>query len=99
MTVPTLECKGLVKRYGSRRALDGVDITAEPGRILGLLGPNGAGKTTLIKLICGLLQPTSGTVKICGMAPGRETKKLVSYMPDSTPTSSRTSTASAPRSS
>ena len=82
MTVPNLECKDLVKRYGSHNALDGVNITAEPGRVLGLLGPNGAGKTTLIKLICGLLQPTSGEVKVCGMAPGRETKKLVSYMPD-----------------
>ena len=77
-----LECNGLSKRYGSAVALDGVDLKAEPGRLLGLLGPNGSGKTTLIKIACGLLQPSSGTVSIAGKAPGVETKKLVSYLPD-----------------
>ena len=77
-----LECNGLSKRYGSAVALDGVDLKAEPGRLLGLLGPNGSGKTTLIKSACGLLQPSSGTVSIAGKTPGVETKKLVSYLPD-----------------
>ena len=77
-----LECNGLSKRYGSAVALDGVDLKAEPGRLLGLLGPNGSGKTTLIKIACGLLQPSSGTVSIAGKTPGVETKKLVSYLPD-----------------
>ena len=70
-----LECNGLSKRYGSAVALDGVDLKAEPGRLLGLLGPNGSGKTTLIKIACGLLQPSSGTVSIAGKTPGVETKK------------------------
>lgn len=80
--MPNFECAALDKRFGSAHALDGVSIKAEPGRVLGLLGPNGSGKTTLIKIACGLLQPTGGEVKICGMAPGVETKKLVSYLPD-----------------
>ncbi len=76
------ECRELRKSYGSAQALDGVSLQVEAGRILGLLGPNGSGKTTLIKIACGLLQPGGGQVEICGRAPGVETKKLVSYLPD-----------------
>lgn len=54
------------------------------GRIVGLLGPNGCGKTTLIKMITGLLAPTSGTVLIHGMAPCADTKKVISYLPERT---------------
>ena len=57
-----LECKSLTKSYGDVRALDGVDITIEPGRIVGLLGPNGSGKTTLIKLANGLLVPSGAAM-------------------------------------
>ena len=77
-----LECKGLSKRYGHTQALDRVDLTVEPGRIVGLLGPNGSGKTTLIKLVNGLLTPTSGQVLIDGEAPGKRSHSLVSYLPD-----------------
>ena len=78
----TLECICLTKRYGSTEALDSVNLTIEPGKITGLLGPNGSGKTTLIKLANGLLTPTSGKVLICGSAPGVETKRIVSYLPE-----------------
>ena len=54
----------------------------EPGRIVGLLGPNGSGKTTLIKLLCGLIQPTAGTLAVDGLPIGPETKALISYLPD-----------------
>ena len=79
-----LECKALTKNYGHLAALDGVDFAIEPGRIVGLLGPNGSGKTTLIKLANGLLTPTSGGILVCGMAPGKETHALVSYLPERT---------------
>ena len=79
-----LECKALTKNYGHMAALDGVDLAIEPGRIVGLLGPNGSGKTTLIKLANGLLTPTGGEILVCGMAPGKETHALVSYLPERT---------------
>ena len=77
-----IEIKGLSKSFGSITALDNVDLSLENGRIIGLLGPNGSGKTTLIKTINGLLVPDNGTVLINGIAPGKETKKLVAYLPD-----------------
>lgn len=77
-----LECKGLTKRYGRTLALDDVSFTLEEGHIVGLLGPNGSGKTTFIKLCNGLLTPSSGELRICGYAPGKESKALVSYLPD-----------------
>ena len=77
-----IEINGLTKNFGSLTALDDISISLEPGRIVGLLGPNGSGKTTLIKILNGLLQPTSGSVRIKGNAPGIETKKIVAYLPD-----------------
>ena len=77
-----LECRGITKTYNKVTALNDFSITLESGRIVGLLGPNGSGKTTLIKLINGLLTPDAGTISICGMAPGSETKALVAYLPD-----------------
>ena len=79
-----LTCKGLSKRFGGTQARDQVDITIEPGRIVGLLGPNGSGKTTLIKLANGLLTPTSGELTICNADPGKETHAIVSYLPERT---------------
>ena len=77
-----LECRGLVKRYGASRGLDGADLRLETGRIVGLLGPNGSGKTTLIKLANGLLTPTQGELLIDGDRPGKETRAKVAYLPD-----------------
>lgn len=79
-----LECNALTKRYGGFTALSNVNLTLERGKIIGLLGPNGSGKTTLIKIINGLLVPTQGDIKINGVHPGIETKKVVSYLPDKT---------------
>ncbi len=82
MSTELIACNGLVKRFGSVQALDGVDLTVGPGRIVGLLGPNGSGKTTLIKILCGLLQPAAGSVSVGGHKPGPESKALISYLPD-----------------
>ncbi len=78
----TVECSALSKKFGPVKALDTVNISIAPGRVVGLLGPNGSGKTTLIKLANGLLTPDSGSITICGNRPGKESKALVSYLPD-----------------
>lgn len=72
----------LCKQYGSKVALDDVSFTLDSGKIVGVLGPNGSGKTTLIKIINGLLTPTSGYVGINGNLPGPVTKSEVAYLPD-----------------
>lgn len=79
---PLLECQRLTKKYNNFYALSNFDLTLKRGEIVGLLGPNGSGKTTLIKLITGLLTPTDGRVMVNSMAPGAETKKVVSYLPE-----------------
>ena len=77
-----LKCENLTKRYGNLVALSDLNLTVENGKIIGLLGPNGSGKTTLIKLINGLLTPSSGKIYVNGNEPGVESKKVVSYLPD-----------------
>lgn len=77
-----LRCENLTKIYSKTPALNSINLSIESGKIVGLLGPNGSGKTTLIKLINGLLTPTSGTVTVNGKAPGVETKCEVAYLPD-----------------
>ena len=77
-----LEATNLSKKYGNTVGLLPTDLTLPSGKIIGLLGPNGSGKTTLIKLIAGLLTPTSGTISICEKPIGPETKAMVSYLPD-----------------
>lgn len=77
-----VEFEHVTKQYGSQKALNDLSFTLEPGKIYGLLGPNGSGKSTAIKIINDLLQPTSGTVLINGKAPGVESKKIISYLPD-----------------
>jgi lipopolysaccharide export system ATP-binding protein len=64
--MPLLDCRGLVKDYPGKRAVDGVDYTVERGEIVGLLGPNGAGKTTSFRMTCGLVTPTKGQVLLDG---------------------------------
>lgn len=78
-----LECVGVTKDYKELRALNGLTFSVpDTGSIVGLLGTNGSGKTTLIKLLAGLLTPTSGHIRIAGMPVGTETKALVAYLPD-----------------
>ncbi len=79
-----LECSNLTKSYGKCQALSNVNISIEPGKIVGLLGPNGSGKTTLIKMANGLITWDGGELLIDGKAPGRETKRIVSYLPERT---------------
>lgn len=77
-----IQVKGLTKKYGRRTAVDNLNFNIGQGKIVGLLGPNGSGKTTFIKIVAGLLQPTSGKVLIDGKEVGIKTKVIVSYMPD-----------------
>lgn len=74
--------QNLTKKFGKKIALDNISLDLPKGRIIGLLGPNGSGKTTLIKLMNGLLVPTSGQIIIAGNLPGVETKACVSYLPE-----------------
>ena len=77
-----LEYSHVTKQFGSMHALYDVNFTIEPGHIIGLLGPNGSGKTTMIKLACGLLVPTSGSLTVCGEPVGPGSKARISYLPD-----------------
>ncbi|HEY7691359.1 MAG TPA: ABC transporter ATP-binding protein [Gaiellaceae bacterium] len=65
-----LAVRGLGKRYGRLRALDGVDLEVAEGELVGLLGPNGAGKSTLVKIACGLVRASEGSAEICGAPAG-----------------------------
>jgi oleandomycin transport system ATP-binding protein len=67
MTTPAIEATGLVKRYSTTTALDGVDLTAARGTVLGVLGPNGAGKTTAVRVLSTLLRPEAGSARVNGL--------------------------------
>lgn len=83
--MPCLVADQLHVTFGTTRALDGLTLTAEPGRVTGLLGPNGAGKTTFIRCCTGLVTPTSGTIEILGGEPGSPTALAgVGLMPQAT---------------
>ena len=84
MTTPAIDIRGLVKTYGSLRALDGVDLTVAPGEFFALLGPNGAGKTTLIRILAGLVRPTAGSVRVMGVdvvGDGPEARRQLGVVP------------------
>jgi len=86
METPVIEIKNLSRRYGHLDAVNGLNITVQPGRCYGFFGRNGAGKTTTIKCLLNLLQPTSGTARVFGLDPQRQevaVKSRLSYVPDS----------------
>ena len=68
--MPVLSARGLEKRYGRTEALGGVDLEVGEGQLVGLLGPNGAGKSTLVKIACGLVRASAGSVEVCGAPAG-----------------------------
>jgi ABC-2 type transport system ATP-binding protein len=85
---PAIETTGLCKRYGDVRALDGVDLRAEKGTVLGLLGPNGAGKSTIMRVMSCYLPASSGSVRVAGhdvFAEGDEVRRCIGYMPENNP--------------
>ncbi|HHY11119.1 MAG TPA: ABC transporter ATP-binding protein [Firmicutes bacterium] len=80
-----IRAEGLTKNYGALTAVRDLTLSVGPGEIFGFLGPNGSGKTTTIKMLCGLLSPTAGQAKICGVDVQQqpvEAKALLGYVPD-----------------
>jgi ABC-2 type transport system ATP-binding protein len=80
-----IELHQVTKAYGTKVAVEGLSLQVEQGELFAFLGPNGAGKTTTIKLICGLLFPTTGTVRVCGhdmQTDGDRARQQLSYVPD-----------------
>jgi ABC-2 type transport system ATP-binding protein len=71
-----IEVSGLAKRYGEVRALDGLDLVASRGQVLGLLGPNGAGKTTLVRVLATLIRPDAGSARVLGCDVQRDARAL-----------------------
>ena len=80
----TIEINGLVKKFGSFTALNGVDLKVEQGEVLAYIGPNGAGKSTTIRVLLGILQSTAGSVKVFGMDAWKDAvniHKKIAYVP------------------
>jgi ABC-2 type transport system ATP-binding protein len=78
-----IELLGVTKRFGSKCAVDRLDLDVKAGELFAFLGPNGAGKTTTIKMICGLLSPDGGTVRVGGeVATSQQAHQLLGYVPD-----------------
>ncbi len=85
MQTPAIELRDLTKRYGQRLAVDRLSFTVQPGEVFGFVGPNGAGKTTTMRMIAGLLQPTSGEVLVGDYSVARHPESIrsqIGYMPD-----------------
>ena len=72
MSEPIIELAGLTKKYGDKTAVDQLTLTIYKGEVFGLLGPNGAGKSTTILMMLGLSEPTSGSVRVCGIDSTRQ---------------------------
>ena len=84
-SVPRARILQVAKQYGTHWAVRNLNLDLQPGELFAFLGPNGAGKTTTIKLLCGLLRPSSGTIEVGGhnlAIHGLEARRLMSYVPD-----------------
>src|ERR1700681_2625666 len=80
-----IELDHVSKRYGTKTAVEELNLEIHPGELFAFLGPNGAGKTTTIKMIVGLLRPSSGTIRLCGHDIGQNpsaANRLLGYVPD-----------------
>jgi len=82
MTTPALSCRQLIKTFDGTRALDGLDLTVDPGTIFGLLGPNGSGKTTTIRTSLGIYKPDGGAVQLLGSADPLAVRRRTGYLPE-----------------
>jgi ABC-2 type transport system ATP-binding protein len=80
MSEPAITATGLAKAYGDIRALDGIDLEAQEGTVLGLLGPNGAGKTTAVRILATLLKPDSGSARIAGFDVVKQAPQLRAHI-------------------
>ena len=83
MSEPAIEVRGLTRRFGEFVAVDHIDLTIRRGDIFGFLGPNGAGKSTTIRMLCGLLPPSEGTIRVLGIDVVREPEQIkprIGYM-------------------
>jgi len=79
---PAVEAVGLVKDFGETRAVDGVTLSVPKGSIYGLLGPNGAGKTTMLRMLIGIIDPSSGTRRVLGRERPLDAAPEVGYLPE-----------------
>ena len=85
MSDNSITIRGLCKKYGEVRALDGIDLEIPGGEIFGILGPNGSGKTTMLKIISSIMEPTSGLVSVNGInvvADPMKVKSIIGYVPE-----------------
>src|SRR5436190_4763854 len=83
LDMPAIRVEQLTKQFGSFTAVDHISFEVRPGEVLGYLGPNGSGKTTTIRMLCGLLHPTSGTAHVLGFDVVHEAEKIkkqIGYM-------------------
>src|SRR6478735_357727 len=82
MTTPALLCRQLIKTFDGTRALDGLELSVEPGTIFGLLGPNGSGKTTTIRTSLGLYRPDGGSIEVLGARNPLTVRQRMGYLPE-----------------
>jgi len=83
-----IEVTNLTKKFGRKKAVDGVSFTVKKGEVLGFLGPNGAGKSTTMRMITGFIPPSSGDIVVCGYSVKKEreeVKRCIGYLPESAP--------------